>query len=106
MGTSHERKTDNHSLAEAMDLHNNEVGRQIAAAHPDASRKELLAYVQQAERNGELVVISEDATHLEWSDQVAPGSTGSTVDNWQDDPRGRFPGSVGDGQEGSSHYAF
>ena len=26
---------------EAMDLYNNEVGRQIALAHPDASRQEL-----------------------------------------------------------------
>lgn len=105
MGTSHEQKADNEARAEAMDLHNNEVGRAIAAAHPDASREELMALVEQAARNGELIVVGPDG-NLAWSDQVEPGQTGSTSDQPQDDPAGTYPGTVGEGRPGANPYAL
>ncbi|CAG7844074.1 hypothetical protein USB125703_00296 [Pseudoclavibacter triregionum] len=105
MGTSHEQKTDNEARAEAMDLYNNEVGRAIAAAHPNASREELRGLVEQAARNGELIVVGPDG-NLAWSDQVAPGQTGSTYDQPQDDPAGTNPGTVGEGRPGPNPYAL
>lgn len=38
--TTHECRPDNPATAEARDLHNNEVGRSIAAEHPDAGPEE------------------------------------------------------------------
>lgn len=51
-----------------MDLHNNEVGRRIAAENPDASREELRNLVEQAVRDGEMVVVGTDG-RLDHSDQ-------------------------------------
>ncbi len=39
--TAHERLPDNYASSEAMDLHNNEVGRSIAASNPDATPEQL-----------------------------------------------------------------
>jgi hypothetical protein len=56
--TAHERNPDSHPTPVAMDLHNNEVGRRIALENPDASREELRDLVEQAVRNGEMVVVT------------------------------------------------
>lgn len=75
-GTAHEGVPDNPSDREAMDLYNNEVGRRIASAHPDASPQELADLIQQAIENGELLVIDARG-NLAWSDQVPVGATGA-----------------------------
>lgn len=77
--TAHERRPDNLPHAEAMDLHNNEVGRRIAREHPDADPEELAVLVEQAVRNGEAVVIGPDS-NLTYSDQVHPGETSRAPD--------------------------
>ncbi|WP_229786816.1 DUF6973 domain-containing protein [Actinokineospora fastidiosa] len=61
----------------AMDLHNNEVGREIAATTPDASPQELAALVEQAVKDGRMVVIDQNDT-LVPSNEVNPGETHDT----------------------------
>ncbi|WP_433676371.1 DUF6973 domain-containing protein [Microbacterium gorillae] len=74
--TAHEGSPDNiYSAREAMDLYNNEVGRSIAVAHPDASPDELADLVSEAVEDGRLIVIDEDG-NLRWSDQRPVGSPG------------------------------
>jgi hypothetical protein len=73
--TAHEQVPGNPAAREAMDLYNNEVGRRIAAENPDATPAELADLVEQAVRDGEMVVINEDGD-LEYSDQIADGQTG------------------------------
>ncbi|WP_369371859.1 hypothetical protein AB1046_00660 [Promicromonospora sp. Populi] len=75
-GTAHEQRPGNPASREAMDLYNNEVGRRIAAENPDASSEELAGLVEQAVRNGEMVVVGPDGQSLVYSDQIAPGETG------------------------------
>lgn len=58
--TAHERRPTSHPVPVAMDLHNNEVGRQIAQENPDASPEELADIVQQAVKDGDMVVIDEN----------------------------------------------
>jgi hypothetical protein len=70
--TAHEGIPGNPGIREAMDLHNNEVGRQIAREHPGASREELANHVQQAVREGRMVVINRDL-ELSWSDREVRG---------------------------------
>jgi hypothetical protein len=84
--TAHERNPDSHPTPVAMDLHNNEVGRRIALENPDASREELRDLVEQAVRDGEMVVVSTDE-RLSHIDQVDPGGTRPTnADNsWTTD---------------------
>lgn len=57
--TAHEAKPGNLAAEEAMDLHNNEVGRRIAGQNPGASDAELADLVETAVRRGEMVVIDE-----------------------------------------------
>jgi hypothetical protein len=84
--TAHEGNPKNDAPArEAMDLYNNEVGRRIGEEHPFASNDELADYVEEALRNGELIVIAEDST-LRWSD--ADGATGLA------DPGPSLPGNA------------
>ncbi|KWX66385.1 hypothetical protein [Mycobacterium sp. NAZ190054] len=64
---AHEGRPDNDTASMAMDLFNNEVGRGIAAANPDASPLDLADLVQQSVRAGELVVVGPDG-RLAWSD--------------------------------------
>jgi hypothetical protein len=52
-----------------MDLFNNELGRSIAADHPDASDTELAQWVLSAVKNGEALVI-DAAGNLAWSNSV------------------------------------
>jgi hypothetical protein len=58
--TAHEQLPGNPAPREAMDLYNNEVGRNIAVANPDASAEELAGLIEQAVRNGETVVVGQD----------------------------------------------
>ncbi|MGH3873880.1 MAG: DUF6973 domain-containing protein [Pseudonocardiaceae bacterium] len=73
--TAHERKPDNRPHEEAMDLHNNEVGRRIARENPHAGPDELAPIVEQAVRDGETVVIDRNGD-LGYSDRVPIGETG------------------------------
>lgn len=70
--TSHEMTHGNPVQREAMDLYNNEVGRQIAIDNPDATDTELQTLAREAVMNGEVVVIDQNA-QLNWSDRVKVG---------------------------------
>ncbi|TDQ01415.1 DUF6973 domain-containing protein [Labedaea rhizosphaerae] len=72
--TSHERYPDNNPIPVAMDLHNNEVGRQIALAHPNATTDEMKGLIDQAVRDGRMLVIDKNDM-LVPSNTVAPGDT-------------------------------
>ncbi|UNO43278.1 hypothetical protein [Streptomyces sp. MST-110588] len=76
-GTAHERLPGNPSDREAMDLHNNEIGRRIALNNPTASPAELAAKVQEAVQGGKTVVIDRDGK-LVPSDKVEIGRHGHT----------------------------
>ena len=67
--TAHEGLPGNPADREAMDLYNNEVGRQIALANPNASDEELATLVQQAVTDGKMVVLDPKG-ELQWSDRV------------------------------------
>ncbi len=56
-GTAHERLPSNDPTREAMDLYNNEVGRRIQQANPNANAQDLAELVQKAVDNGEMVVV-------------------------------------------------
>lgn len=73
--TAHEQVPGNEPAREAMDLHNNEVGRRIARENPDASPQELGTLVKQAVENGDMVVIDKNG-NLAPSNQVEVGQTG------------------------------
>ncbi len=70
--TAHEGIPGNTPYREAMDLYNNEVGRQIALAHPDADEGQLVELITQAIQRGELIVVDASG-QLAWSDQVTYG---------------------------------
>jgi hypothetical protein len=107
--TAHERGGTNAASAEAMDLHNNEVGRRIATEHPNAGPAELARLVEQAVRDGEMVVVAPDG-QLVRSNETTIGDTGSASgppseggadppapDRYQDHTSGGYnPGSDGD----------
>jgi hypothetical protein len=76
--TAHEGNNPGTSTREAMDLYNNEVGRQIARDHPNASNAELADHVKQALDDGKLVVIDRSG-HLAWSNTVAVGDHGISI---------------------------
>ena len=67
--TAHEALPGNTAVREAMDLYNNEVGRQIALNSPSTTKKELAALVSEAVTNGEVVVVDQSG-NLAWSEQV------------------------------------
>lgn len=72
--TAHEALAGNPPAKEAMDLFNNEVGRNIAVDNPDLDQTGLATRIEQAVRNGETVVI-DGAGDLQYSDQVLDGQT-------------------------------
>ncbi|NYI05769.1 DUF6973 domain-containing protein [Allostreptomyces psammosilenae] len=75
--TAHEMTPENTAAhREAMDLHNNEVGRRIAEQNPDASPDELAALILEEMERGELLVIQQDGTAA-YSDQVPMDGTGT-----------------------------
>lgn len=76
--TAHEGRDNNYASSEAMDLYNNEVGRQIAVDNPNASPEELADLVQQAVNDGDTVVIRPDGQGLQWSNSIAPIETGDS----------------------------
>lgn len=77
--TAHERTGTNTATAEAMDLHNNEVGRRIASEHPDAGPEELAARIKDAVQDGQMVVV-DSSGRLVPSDTVGLGQTGRATD--------------------------
>lgn len=87
-GTAHEGLEGNAAVREAMDLYNNEVGRRIAEANPDADEDELADLVQQAVEDGEVLVIDANG-NLAWSDHVDPQDTGDAS---------QLPPAEGDGE--------
>ena len=76
--TAHEGSNPGNSTREAMDLYNNEVGRQIALDNPNASPQQLADLVKKALDDGKLVVIASNG-HLAWSNNVANGNHGFTI---------------------------
>ncbi len=89
--TAHERLPQdqaNSSTVEAMDLYNNEVGRNIAESHPDASPEELARHVEEAVRNGD-VLVHDKQGNLNYSDQVEIGQSGKA--QAAPDPGGQTP---------------
>lgn len=72
VGAGHERRPDepgatpeHEARAEAMDLYNNKIGREIAnSLGPDASDGDVRTAVEQAVRDGKLVMFNEDRTAL------------------------------------------
>lgn len=73
--TAHESPPGNPAAREGMDLYNNEVGRAVAAAHPEASPEQTARYIREAVDSGRTVVIDADG-NLAYSDQVRPEDTG------------------------------
>ena len=78
-GTAHEGLAGNPADREAMDLYNNELGRSVARANPDASTDELAELITRAVTDGEAVVI-DGSGELAYGDEVAVGSTGEADD--------------------------
>lgn len=70
--TAHEGRPDNTQPREAMDLYNNAVGRRIAEEHPDASDEEVADLIEQAVRDGDMVVVGPDG-NLVWSNTIQEG---------------------------------
>jgi hypothetical protein len=110
--TAHERKPGLPASSEAMDLHNNEVGRRIAAEHPDAGPDELKQHIEQAVRDGEMVVVSQDG-RLVPSDQIEIGDTGRATDPPADgghDPtpqdEGNSSGGYNYGRDGDNYGTY
>lgn len=75
--TAHEGAPGNPAVREAMDLYNNEVGRQIALENPGASPAELADATLKALDDGRLVVVDRSG-HLAYSDEVARNNHGIT----------------------------
>ncbi|MFE7800388.1 DUF6973 domain-containing protein [Nocardia sp. NPDC057440] len=72
--SKHEARPDNAAVREAMDLYNNEVGRKIALANPDASPEDLQGLVKDAVDRGDTVLIGQDK-NLNWTNQVRVGDS-------------------------------
>lgn len=75
LATAHEGMPGNPANREAMDLYNNQVGRGIAAAHPNASKEQLAALVGDALSEGKLILMDRNGA-LAWSNQVEVGQHG------------------------------
>jgi hypothetical protein len=77
--TAHEAIPGNEADREAMDLYNNELGRKIAEANPDASPKELADLIYAAITKGEALVIDHKG-ELVFSNEEKVGRTGRADD--------------------------
>lgn len=80
---AHEGIPGNSEVREAMDLYNNEVGRGIAEENPDASDEEIADLIEQAVRDGDMVVVGPDG-NLVWSNTIEEG--GDTGDGGAQGP--------------------
>lgn len=67
--TAHEALPGNFAVREAMDLFNNEVGRQIATANPGVSKEKLGVLLRNMIDNGSLIVVDKNG-NIEWSNNV------------------------------------
>ncbi|MFF2045279.1 DUF6973 domain-containing protein [Kitasatospora sp. NPDC058170] len=94
--SAHEQMPGNPGDRESMDLYNNEVGRRIAVANPNASDEELERLVEEAVLRGDMVVIKKDGGALAYTDQVQDGETGKS-DGRPFDGKGTDPGGVPSG---------
>ncbi|WP_051406773.1 hypothetical protein [Nocardia sp. CNY236] len=74
--TAHEGIGANPPHREAMDLYNNDIGRQIAVEHPNATPAELKRLVQEKIDTGQAIVINQDK-QIEWSNRVPVRQTSS-----------------------------
>lgn len=79
MATYHEYTPEapdkpNAPTSEAMDLHNNQLGRNIAKANPNASEEELADLIAAAVKEGQTLVMDSDGKLIH-SDRVQPGQT-------------------------------
>ncbi|MEO9328556.1 DUF6973 domain-containing protein [Gordonia aurantiaca] len=72
---AHEGLGGNPAHREAMDLYNNEVGRRIATANPDASPDELAVLVDKAVDEGRTLVLDENG-EIQWSNKLEEHTTG------------------------------
>lgn len=83
--TAHEGLPANTAAREAMDLYNNEVGRAIAVANPDADAAELARLVRQAVDAGRTVVVNRSGdlafsnTVAVWDHGLAPAGSRAGV---------------------------
>ncbi|WP_069166072.1 DUF6973 domain-containing protein [Nocardia altamirensis] len=75
--TAHERNPTGHRIPVGMDLHNNEVGREIARANPGAGPERLANLVEQAVKDGRMLVIDKNDTLIR-SNEVNAGATRDT----------------------------
>jgi hypothetical protein len=66
---AHEGRANNNKTQEAMDLYNNNVGFKIYRENPKASPEKLADLVENAVKNGQMVVINKQG-NLNWSDKV------------------------------------
>lgn len=80
-GTAHEKSGGNPPNREAMDLFNNQLGREIGAANPDASPEELQQLIKNKIETGEALVLAppsgdpEGTPVITWSNKAAEGDT-------------------------------
>lgn len=84
--TRHEQLPDNladpkAAVREAMDLHNNEVGRTIARENPNASHFELHKLVRDAVQDGKMVVMDDNArlvpsNQVDFNGEISGRTTG------------------------------
>ncbi|ORB31958.1 DUF6973 domain-containing protein [Mycolicibacterium parafortuitum] len=65
--SAHEGTAGNNRASRAMDLYNNEIGRKIALANPDAAPDAIADLAADAVLNGETVVVGPDGASLRWS---------------------------------------
>lgn len=74
-GAAHEGLGANPPTREAMDLHNNAIGRQIAIDNPNASPEELQRLVHQRIKEGGAIVLDPNG-QIAWSNQVEVDKNG------------------------------
>ncbi|WP_051023072.1 DUF6973 domain-containing protein [Nocardia pneumoniae] len=81
--TAHEKSGGNTPQREAMDLYNNELGRKVALAHPNASPEELKDLIRTEIANGNAIVIESKGldgntkpSQITWSNAVSEAQTG------------------------------
>ncbi|WP_157226614.1 DUF6973 domain-containing protein [Gordonia soli] len=76
--TAHEGLGGQPAHREAMDLYNNETGRKVAAAHPDASDDELADLIASEVHHGATVSIGGDG-YIDWTNRVVGAPKADSV---------------------------